>query len=199
MATFRSCGRRKVPSSRSSSLATKAPQRRRKGGVLGLFFLCWRGADLFQRSDHGSDHDGADSERSTSLSIAGENSPSRSRSLFVYARGSASSPAPITQETPISDLGDTGEVFIEDGIDKSPVRGGETQGLGDDQSFELPKFADAFYRDPECDHAGPHWVEFRKIMNMRFENTEEDEDHKAASSMEFLQSTGSDRDSQLIP
>lgn len=81
-------------------------------------------------------------------------------------------------------------MFIEDGIDKSPIRGPEgeaSKGLADDQSFELPKFADAFYKDPSCDNALPMWQDYRKEMVFKkFDYVEEDEDHKAATSMDFL-------------
>ena len=47
-------------------------------------------------------------------------------------------------------LGDGTETFFENGVDKSPIRGDVQGGLADDQSFEPPKFADAFYNDPGC-------------------------------------------------
>ena len=44
-------------------------------------------------------------------------------------------------------LGDTDEVNIENGVDKSPVRGvgGNKKSQGDDGMFEMPGFADKFY------------------------------------------------------
>ena len=81
-----------------------------------------------------------------------------------------------------------GEVFMEDGIDKSPIRGpGEdAKGLADDQSFEPPKFADAFYNDPACNNALPMWQDYRKQMAIKHDYIEEDEDFKASTSMSFL-------------
>ncbi|CAD7949945.1 unnamed protein product [Amoebophrya sp. A120] len=87
-------------------------------------------------------------------------------------------------------LGDGDEVFFENGIDKSPIRGDSKGGLADDQSFEPPKFAEKFYNDPACEEAGEMWTDYRKAMAVTYDSVEEDEDRKAETSMNFLVDSG---------
>eukprot|EP00392_Amoebophrya_sp_AT5.2_P015446 g15652.t1 len=63
-------------------------------------------------------------------------------------------------------LGDGDEVFFENGIDKSPIRGDSKGGLADDQSFEPPKFAAQFYADPACNDYGEDQPIFLEIVLM---------------------------------
>ncbi|CAD7936752.1 unnamed protein product [Amoebophrya sp. A25] len=87
-------------------------------------------------------------------------------------------------------LGDGTETFFENGVDKSPIRGDVKGGLADDQSFEPPKFADAFYNDPACEKAGDMWTTYRRQMSVVHDIAVEDEDQKALVSMNFLVDTG---------